>query len=557
MAKNRGFAAVVIAFLSGAAVFLVCSYQPFWRPFERRIYDIKYQLTLEQVRNDRIVIIDIDEKSLEKMGRYQNWPRAYFARVISFLDNAQVIGLDILFAEPDTLPLHARQYYERPNFDPLMEAAIKENGNVVLVSTLGQRPIYTKHTRIGLGDVYADDDGVIRRGFAVLFNDTTFAAHIALNAWGRDLPETFLIVFRHEESYRRISFSDVYLQRVPKGFFEKKIVLIGGTAKGLFDFHAVPFDRHFPGLVLQAILVDNFISNERMIEIPFIAVALITLLLSVLFNFLACTKPVHIYSIACAVTYLLFLIISFFLFSMHLDLGIVRPTYVLVLGLMCSFVYRYQFVEREKRELKSIFSRYYSRELVERVTIAPPKLGGEKVDCTILFADIRNFTPFAEKTDPESVGLSLNKFLDGMVRVIFDYQGRVDKFIGDCVMAVFGNPVRVSNHALNACRAALEMVDKADRLGFKIGIGINTGEVISGNFGSPMRMEYTVIGDAVNLASRLEGQTKEFNASIVCGEEVYERVKDLPDPGVRFEELGKTRVKGKEEEVTVYSVKRT
>jgi adenylate cyclase len=142
-----------------------------------------------------------------------------------------------------------------------------------------------------------------------------------------------------------------------------------------------------------------------------------------------------------------------------------------------------------------------------------------------------------------------------MVRVIFDHQGKIDKFIGDCVMAVFGNPVPVSNHALNACRAALEMVDRADRLGFKIGIGINTGEVISGNFGSPMRMEYTVIGDAVNLASRLEGQTKEFDASIVCGEAVYNRVKAIPDPGMRFEPLGKVRVKGKAEEVTVYSVK--
>jgi adenylate cyclase len=148
----------------------------------------------------------------------------------------------------------------------------------------------------------------------------------------------------------------------------------------------------------------------------------------------------------------------------------------------------------------------------------------------------------------------LNKFLDEMVQVIFDHQGRVDKFIGDCVMAVFGAPVQLENHALNACQAALDMVERAEKLGFNIGVGINSGEVISGNFGSPVRMEYTVIGDAVNLASRLEGQTKEFKCSIVVGEETYHRVSQEKDINLRFKELGRIRVKGKAEEVSVYAL---
>lgn len=554
--KNKLVLSIIIACIVVAITFIISIFRPLWQPFERRVYDLKYQITLEEIRNDDIVIVDIDEKSLERLGRYQNWPRAYYAKVISFLENARVVAFDILFAEPDTLPEYARQYYERPSFDSLVETSIQKSKNIVLVSTQNKQPIYTSAQGIGLGDIFSDVDGIVRRGFRNLFNETTFAAQIASSAGTEPSQDVFLIAFKAEESYRRISFSDVYLHRVPKEYFVDKIVIIGGTARGLFDFHAVPFDRQFPGVVLQAILVDNFINNDKVSEISLIYVFVLTLILSAVFGYLALTKPAYIYIIVSGILYALLIIASVFMFTMKLDLGIVRPTYALILTMICALIYRYQFVEREKRELKNIFSRYYSRELVEQVTLTPPKLGGEKVECTIIFADIRNFTPYAEKTSPESVGLKLNAFLDEMVKSIFDYQGRVDKFIGDCVMAVFGSPVAVRNHAVNACKAALDMVEKAERIGFKIGVGINSGEVISGNFGSPMRMEYTVIGDAVNLASRLEGQTKVFNASIVCGEEVYRRVKDQADIGMVFEELGKVKVKGKETEVTVYSVKR-
>jgi adenylate cyclase len=217
-------------------------------------------------------------------------------------------------------------------------------------------------------------------------------------------------------------------------------------------------------------------------------------------------------------------------------------------------MYRYQFEEREKRRIKTIFSRYYSHDLVEKLMEKPPKLGGEKANCTILFADIRNFTPYAEKTNPEDVGKKLNAFLDEMVQSIFAYQGSVDKFIGDCVMAVFGSPVKLRNHAYNACLAAVEMVQKAKKIGFRIGIGINTGDVICGNFGSPIRMEYTVIGDPVNLASRLEGVTKQYDCSIVMGPDTYALAITDPTEYMEFKELGKVKVKGKEEEITVYTV---
>lgn len=553
--KNKIIIALLIASGSLVVVNILCLYRPFWQPFERRIYDAKYQVTLSHQWQDHIVVVDVDDKSLTKLGRYQNWPRAYFARVIEYLRNAQVIALDIFFGEPDTLPIHAREFFTKPDFDTLLAGAIEQSGNVVVVSSAHGAPIFARDNKVGLGLIYADDDGIVRRGFFHLLGDTTFAAQIALQAGSSVMEEAFLIRYVDHDSFRRISFADVYLRRVPQEYFEDKIVLIGGTAEGLFDYHTVPFDRHCPGVIVQANLVNNFINDAKVNEISYVIVIIVCFALSVIFSYFILTRSVFTYLITGGVLYAIFVIITFFLFSLDQQMGMIRPTYALVLVTLVSLVYRYRFAEREKRELKHIFSRYYSRELVEKVIEHPPRLGGEKVVCTVLFADIRNFTPFAEKTDPESVGHRLNLFLDGMVKSVFDYQGRVDKFIGDCVMAVFGSPVPLKNHALNACLAALEMTEKARTLGFKIGIGINSGEVISGNFGSPMRMEYTVIGDTVNLASRLEGLTKEFNCPIIMSEMTYQEVRQEL-VSVQVTELGRVRVKGKEEDINVYSIQR-
>ncbi|HEC78090.1 MAG TPA: adenylate/guanylate cyclase domain-containing protein [candidate division WOR-3 bacterium] len=554
--KNKIITVFAIAAASVFLVNLLCLFKPFWLPFERRVYDIKYRLNISHEKCEEIVVVAIDEKSLLKLGRYQNWQRLYFAKVIDYLNNARVIGLDILFAEPDTLSLELRRYFTKPSYDSLLEAAIKENGRVVLVSSFEKPPIYTRFNRIGLGKVFADDDGVIRRGFSELFGKQTFAAEVAAFLNKRPLQNDFLIYFLDRSSFRRISFSDVYFRRVPQEFFNDKIILIGGTASGLFDYHAVPFTRKLAGVLVQANLINNFINNLKIDEIPYSFAIILILILSIIFAFLILYRHTHIYLITIIVIYLIFIILSFFLFSLRIELGIIRPTYILVCTVVIALIHRYRFEEKEKKKIKQIFSRYYSRELVEKVTAAPPKLGGEKVDCTILFADIRNFTPYAEKTAPEDVGMKLNRFLDEMVKSTFEYQGRVDKFIGDCIMAVFGSPVRVRNHAVNACYAALDMVAKAEKLGFRIGVGINSGEVISGNFGSPMRMEYTVIGDAVNLASRLEGVTKKFDCSIVVGAATYKMVMADPVPELEFRELGEVKVKGKEETIKVYSLSR-
>ncbi|MGB9720118.1 MAG: CHASE2 domain-containing protein [bacterium] len=552
--KNRFLTSLLISLVVIVVINILCIYKPFFQPFENKVYDLKYRFSVVQKPVENIVVVDIDETSLEKLGRYQNWPRQYFTEVVDYLKNARVIGIDIFFAEPDTLPLYARKYYNKPNFDSGFAAVISDNKNVVLVSSIDREPVFSNLCATGVGEIIADEDGVVRKGYTTLNQKPTFAYQICRFLNLDFIENRFLLYYLDEGSFRRICFSDVYLQRIPREYFDEKIVLIGGTASGLFDYHAVPFKRHFPGILIQANLVKNFIDKLKVTELPYTYTLIITWIFSFLIAlFTSCTSTKK-YIVIYVLCFLIIFIMSLVLFYQHIEFGFIRIYYSFILTIISALIYRYQFEEREKRRIKSVFSRYYSKELVEKAIKEPLKLGGEKVHCTIIFADIRNFTPYTEKSSPENVAQALNKFLTEMVMIVFKYQGRVDKFIGDCVMAVFGHPVKLKNSALNACLCAREMVKRARELGFEIGVGINSGEVVSGNFGSPMRMEYTVIGDAVNLASRLEGQTKEFKVNIVVGEETYKMLSTHPTIELHFHELGKVKVKGKEEEVSIYGL---
>jgi adenylate cyclase len=227
-------------------------------------------------------------------------------------------------------------------------------------------------------------------------------------------------------------------------------------------------------------------------------------------------------------------------------------------------VYRALTEERQRLFIKRAFQQYVPSRVVERV-VADPRLlrfGGERRDLTILFSDIRSFTTYSEKHDPGQVVEVLREYLTGMVETVFRQEGTLDKFIGDAVMAIFGAPVTQADHALRACRAALEMQVELRRLHakwkaegkdvFNMGIGINTGEVIVGNLGSEQRFEYTVIGDPVNLAARLESLNKEYPqaSGIIISESTYLLVQEQ----VTARRLGEVTVKGKLKPVEVYEL---
>jgi adenylate cyclase len=215
---------------------------------------------------------------------------------------------------------------------------------------------------------------------------------------------------------------------------------------------------------------------------------------------------------------------------------------------------------REKEMIKRAFTRYVAREVVEEVLKDPEQLAltGERREVTVLFCDIRGFTTLSERLSPEQVVSLLNEFYTLMIETTFKHDGTLDKFIGDAVMAVFGAPIAHPDHAIRAIRTALDMQsgvaelnerrEAAGKEPIRIGIGVNVGEVVAGTVGTEDRMEYTVIGDSVNLAARLESNAKP--GRILISQHTYERVQDL----VKADSLGSLRVKGKEEEVEVYEV---
>ena len=213
---------------------------------------------------------------------------------------------------------------------------------------------------------------------------------------------------------------------------------------------------------------------------------------------------------------------------------------------------------RLKLQIKKQFEHYLSPDMVKKLQDNPSllKLGGETRELTFLFCDIRGFTPISEKykSDPQGLTKLINSFLTPMTDIILKSGGTIDKYMGNCIMAFWNAPLDCPNHQEKAIIAAYKMREKMRelKLGFNIGIGINTGTAVVGNMGSEQRFDYSVLGDAVNLASRLEGQSKEFNTTIVIGEDTYNTVEKSYN---KMYKLGTVTVKGKSNKVKIYSIK--
>jgi adenylate cyclase len=241
-----------------------------------------------------------------------------------------------------------------------------------------------------------------------------------------------------------------------------------------------------------------------------------------------------------------------------------QPLVGMALAGVGALGYRYFVEGREKRQVKRLFSRYLSRDVYEQVLANPAlaELGGRRREMSVLFSDIRGFTSFTEEGHPEAVVAQLNEYFSRMVDVVFAHQGTLDKFVGDMVVALFGAPLDDADHADHALQAALGMLDALDGLnhgwaaagrpGLRIGIGVNSGEMIAGNIGSERVRSYTVIGDAVNLGARLQGLNKDYGTTILVSEETARRLKGRYD----LRPLGTVTVKGRSQPVAILEARR-
>lgn len=369
-------------------------------------------------------------------------------------------------------------------------------------------------------------------------------------------------------------FDKAYFQQLvgknPEEFFKNKIVLIGASAEALQDNKNTPFvsaaSTKMPGVEVHANLFDTLRQDiayhpapKNLNNVLIMAFALTT---AVALAFLGPLGGLALL-MALALAYSLINIYAFIFQRLFIDWF--APLAAMVGSYTVSYAYRYLIEEREKRRIRKFFKSYVSPKLVEELLKDPqtmPSLKSERRMVSILFSDIAGFTSMSESLPPDEVEHILNEYLTAMSEIVFANDGTLDKYIGDAVMAVWGNvgPSNPKTDAYKAVNTAIQMQRKLAELREKwlsegmvplqIRIGINTGEALVGNFGSPQKMDYTVIGDAVNTASRLEGLNKEFSSSILISQSCYDLVKDR----VNARHCGNVKVKGKEEAVSVYEV---
>jgi adenylate cyclase len=353
---------------------------------------------------------------------------------------------------------------------------------------------------------------------------------------------------------------------VDPGAFRDSIVFIGASAVGTADLKAIPMAPSAPGVMLHAFLAGNYLKNDFM-RPPDKRVTVVSMLIGA---FLTCwvvmfSKRFVVRALFPLVMLALYAGYALFSFQMNAQAELAPFIFATVSTSFLSFSYLTFTEAAEKRRVSHLFSQYVSRDVLDEVLNNYKEYlkssAGQKVELTVLFSDIRGFTTMSETTPPEKIVEMLNVHFTAMADIILKHNGTIDKYIGDAIMAFWGAPVRTDDHARQAVLAGREMLEALEGVnralrerGFdqevKIGIGINTGPATIGNIGSEKKKNYTVVGDTVNLASRLEGITKEYQSPLIVSEYTYEKVKNDIDCKL----LGSVRVKGREQPVVIYSV---
>ena len=357
---------------------------------------------------------------------------------------------------------------------------------------------------------------------------------------------------------------DVIKKRIPKGTFKDKIVFIGVTEKAVYDIRVTPVDSLYPGAEVHPTLVANILQARYLIrDVRTQALELLfVILLPLILSFLLYRMKHTFVSLLVFSLFALFVAgMDFYLFSFFgLVLSVTYPLLAISLAYLSIEAYRNLVVERKSKFYRKAFSTYVPPQLVAEIIKDPArlKLGGEKRTITVLFSDIRGFTTLAERMPPDELVSMLNEYLTPMTEIVFKEEGTLDKYIGDAIMAIFNAPLELKDHPARACTVALNMARKVPELNKKwakmgrppiaIGVGLNTGEAVVGNMGAELRFDYTAIGDAVNLASRLEGQTKTYGVDIIASEHIYRACKD----SFIFRDIDYIKVKGKEEASGVF-----
>jgi adenylate cyclase len=627
------------------------------------VYDVRLRAEAQQPELDpRIVIVDIDERSLSEIGRWP-WSRDVVAKLVVELTDrlgAAVVGFDIVFAEPQqsdalqafdsivqnkpALELElrglkagiaeqfdrdaqlAKVLAERPvvlgyylNQDSqavsgaLPPTLFKKTqlGGLTLDSTSwqgygGNIPVLQKNADGGYFNPIVDEDGTVRSvPLLAEFNEAyyqSFALGTLRRALGNpqvipvfpegvaddygavevialrspdvelDIPvERGMLTRVHFRAkggpkaggYRYVSAADVLAGTLKPEDIEGRIILIGTTAPGLLDLRSTPVNPAYPGVEVHANVISGMLDSEYKLRpeysqgLLFITVLAVGVVLSVMMPILSATwsllVAIGVLAASVGINSLL-----------YFQAGLVLPVAVVLLLVLAIFMfdvaYGYLAESRSKKQMVNLFGEYVAPELVSEMASDPTRysMEGESRELTVLFSDVRGFTTISESLQPNELREYINEYLTVMSEIIRAHRGTLDKYIGDAIMAFWGAPIADAEHAELATKAAMAMQEEAVRLNQRllarnwptlaIGVGVNTGQMRVGDMGSKIRRAYTVMGDAVNLGSRLEGITKTYGVGVLVGPQTKIAV-----PSMVFQELDAVKVKGKNEPVSIYA----
>lgn len=572
--------------LIGIGVGLVLTFLYLLRLFDSWQLSLSDTLFLPRAPTNDIVIIAIDDKSIQTVGRWP-WDRSVHARLIdSIATNAKAVGVDIAFPEPST-PEHdgklAQVLTKHNNIVLPIEANALElrEGTVILNEYLRPIPKFQQAARSGLVNMSIDIDGITRLvPIGIRTNEgqsvENFSVEI-LSLYDGRLPKEIreripkvngrmrINYVGKPESFQTYSYIDVLSGSIPKEAFSGKIVIVGSTALDLHDNLLTPVSggKLMSGVEVHANVLQTILENKYLYEEPeFMTVGTIALV-SIVFSVLFAVLGIVWGSILLFVGVVLYIIYAIFSFDAGYIRNIVFPPLAFIVVYIVQVIYKYFVENKKKRYIKRALSFYLSESVMREVLSDPKKLalGGVRKEMTVLFSDIAGFTSISEELPPDTLATLLNNYLTRMTNIVFTHMGVLDKYIGDAVMAFWGAPLDDPDHALQACRAAIAMQKDIEEIkkdwleigveNFDVRIGINTGEMTVGNMGSKLRFDYTLLGDNVNLGSRLEGLNKEYHTGIIISGSTFERVKH----DVIARRLDTVAVKGKAKGVPVYELR--
>ncbi len=561
------------------------SLTPFGQFLENQTLDLGYRLRPAGPLPEDLLIVAIDEPSFQEVRRPWPWPRRLHAELVRRLKaaGARLIIFDVIFADATT-----------PEDDKALAEAFREAGNVILSMTyeVTRDPRFSRRILItplnslqeaagrqGLSTVTPDADGVVRR-FCLSLGGKETLPLVAFQAVRPEssLPPHLSGLINYAGPPRSIDTVSYYQvidpeRPLPASRIRGRLVLVGAmleasaTPQTKADAFYTPYfagvGQLMSGVEIQANILNTLLERSWGREIllweRLVLLVGVILLVSLALTYL---KPLA----GLLLTLAILLAVTGVSFGLFFLARFWAPPFLMAAGLVLVFagnVLGHYFIEaREKRWLRQAFGRYVSPSVVEAIIARPERLelGGEELETTVLFADLEGFTLLSETMPPPALIKLLNEYFTPMTRIIMAHQGTLDKYIGDALMALWGAPVPLPDHALRACWAAIEMERTMTDLqqqwraqGLPLltaRLGLHSGPVVAGNVGSRERFNYTVLGDTVNLASRLEGVNKVYGTKILMSEDTAKLVQDR----LLVRELDWIQVKGRNQPVTIYEL---